>query len=307
MPNIRYANMCHWKSIPYRQIDNFREFYYEDKTNTAYYSDWDTILKYQSALGFDGIEIAPWDLADILPLFGSPENFTAFAKERGVEVIGMFHGAHASHDAGHFDEVVRAGREAVDTIVKFGGTYMNTCPTQNYCGTGPLSRDEVQQCANVMNEIGRYATDHGVKIGLHNEFFCAINIENHRELIESTDPKLVHYCIDTAQISIMGEDLLTFYNDYHDRISTFHLKDTGSARQPDSVRYARDPEIADDGTRWFWEPGLGELDLKGLYRLLKQHAFKGWMSIEYDGSPDLLASMALTRYHLDKELRPIYD
>ena len=52
MPNIRYANMCHWKTIPYRQIPNFREFYYEDKTNSAYYSDWDSILKYQSALGF---------------------------------------------------------------------------------------------------------------------------------------------------------------------------------------------------------------------------------------------------------------
>lgn len=155
MPNIRYANMCHWKAIPYRHIENFREFYYEDKTNIAYYSDWDKILKYQSALGFDGIEIAPWDLADILPLFGSPENFTAFAKDRGVEVIGMFHGAHASHAADHFDEAVRSGREAVDTIVKFGGSYMNTCPTQNYHGTGPLSREAVQQCAKAMNEIGR--------------------------------------------------------------------------------------------------------------------------------------------------------
>jgi inosose dehydratase len=307
MPNIRYANMSHWKSIPYKSIENFRDFYYEDKTNSAYYSDWDNILKYQSALGFNGIEIAPWDMADILPLFGSPENFAAFAKDRGVEVIGMFHGAHASHAADHFDEAVRSGREAVDTIVKFGGTYMNTCPTQNYHGTGPLGREEVQQCAKVMNEIGRYATDHGVKIGLHNEFFCAVNLPNHRELIELTDPKLVHYCIDTAQISIMGEDLLKFYDDYHDRISTFHLKDTASSAVPDSVRYSQDPEITDDGTRWFWEPGLGTLDLKGLYRLLKQHEFKGWMSIEYDGSPDLLASMAMTRYYLDNELRPIYD
>lgn len=47
---------------------------------------------------------------------------------------------------------------------------MNTCPTQNYYGLGPLTRDEVQQCAKVMNEIGRYATDKGVKIGFHNEF-----------------------------------------------------------------------------------------------------------------------------------------
>jgi len=53
--------------------------------------------------------------------------------------------------------------------------------------------------------------------------------------------------------------------------------------------------------------GLGELDLKGLCRLLKQHQFKDWMPVEHDSSPDLLASMMLTRCHLDNELRPIYD
>ena len=84
MQNIRYAYMNHWKNIPYKSIANFREFYYQDKSNTAYYSDWDNLLKYQKALGFDGIEVAPWDLADILPLFGSADAFRQFAKERGV-------------------------------------------------------------------------------------------------------------------------------------------------------------------------------------------------------------------------------
>ncbi len=83
---------------------------------------------------------------------------------------------------------------------------------------------------------------------------CA-NLPNHRELIESTDPRYVHYRLHTAQVAIMGEDLLTFYRDYCDRISTFHLKDITAERQPDSARYAQDPEITDDGTCWFWEPG----------------------------------------------------
>ncbi|MFM9935758.1 MAG: hypothetical protein ACKVOL_06125 [Novosphingobium sp.] len=50
-----------------------------------------------------------------------------------------------------------------------------------------------------------------------------------------------------------------------------------------------------------------DLAIKGLYRLLKEHEFKDLMSVEYDASPDQLASMARTRYHLDTELRPIYD
>ena len=306
MQNIRYAYMNHWKNIPYKSIANFREFYYQDKSNTAYYSDWDNLLKYQKALGFDGIEVAPWDLADILPLFGSADAFRQFAKERGVVITGMFHGAHASHDKAKFDEVLQAGKQAVDTIVGFGGTQMNTCPTDNYCGIGPLSREEVAQCAHVMNEIGRYATDHGIKLGLHNEFFCGINLSDHREFIELTDPRFVHYCIDTAQISIMGEDLLDFYDTYAERISGFHLKDTAYINQPDSVRFSRDPEIQDDGKRWFWELGQGVLDFPALYKLLKKHEYKGWITLETDGSPDYLASMAMCRYYINDKLNPIY-
>ncbi len=73
--------------------------------------------------------------------------------------------AHASYSADNLDEAVRSACEAVDTIVGFGGSYRNTCPPQNYFGSGPLTREEVQQCAN---------------------------LPNHRELIKSTDPRYVH-------------------------------------------------------------------------------------------------------------------
>ncbi len=306
MANINYAYMNHWKNVPYKVQPNFRDFYYEDCTNTAYYADWDKLLRYQNALGFKGIELAPWDMPDLLPLFGSPEAFKDFCAERGITVTGMFHGAHASHDPDHYDECINAGREAVDMIVRLGGTQMNTCPDQNYYGIGPLTSDQVQQVSKVMNEIGRYATDHGVQLGLHNEFFCAINLSNHRQLIESTDPKFVHYCIDTAQISIMGEDLVTFYKDYADRICAFHLKDTASPNTPDEIRFSKDPEIQDDGKRWFWELGQGVLDFPELYRQLKAHNYQGWINLETDGSPDYLASMALSRYYIDNVLAPIY-
>ncbi|MDL2294198.1 sugar phosphate isomerase/epimerase [Ruminococcaceae bacterium OttesenSCG-928-D13] len=307
MGNIKYSHMSHWKTIPYKTIPNFRDFYYEDKSNVAYYQDWDRILRYHCATGYEGIEIAPWDLADMLPMFGSPQGFTEFAAERGVAVSGMFHGADSAHDRSKRDEVLAAGRQAVDTIVAFGGVHMNMCPGNNYYGTGPLTREQVKDSAEVITEMGRYATDKGVMIGLHNEFFCAINKENHHEFIELTDPRFVHYCLDTAQIAIIGDDMVDFYEQYHDRICTFHLKDTASIAVPDEIRYAQDVEITDDGTRWFWEPGEGLLDFEGLWKLLKKYEFKGWMTIETDGTPDLLASMALTTYYTKHVLGKIYE
>lgn len=306
MSNIMLSHMNHWKTIPYKQIDNFREFYYEDKTNAAYYSDWDRILRYHNATGYEGIEVAPWDMVEMMALFGTPQNFAAFAKERGVSVSGMFHGADYSHIPEKHAEVLESGKKAVDLIEAFGGKHMNMCPNSNYYGVGPLSRNDIQNAAKIINDMGRYAVDHGVQIGLHNEFFCAINKENHKEFIELTDPRYVFYCLDTAQIAIIGEDLLAFYEAYHDRICTFHLKDTASCCLPDSIRYDRDVEIVDDGTRWFWEPGEGVLDFKSLWKLMKKHGFKGWVTVETDGTPDLLASMALSSYYVKHELGPIY-
>jgi inosose dehydratase len=79
--------MSHWKTVPFRQIDNFRDFYYEDRSNSCYFLDWDRILRYHRATGYDGIELAPWDLAEILGLFGTPAEYTAFVRDHGMELF----------------------------------------------------------------------------------------------------------------------------------------------------------------------------------------------------------------------------
>ena len=87
--NIRYSFMKHWKTIPYKEIPNFREFYYEDKTNGAYYQSWDQILNYTVGCGFEGIEIWPWAFM-YTGLFGSLENFKAYVNSKGLEISGSF-------------------------------------------------------------------------------------------------------------------------------------------------------------------------------------------------------------------------
>ncbi len=304
--NIRLSHMSHWKTVPFRQIDNFRDFYYEDRSNSCYFLDWDRILRYHRATGYDGIELAPWDLAEILGLFGTPAEYTAFVRDHGMEVSGMFHGCDDSHIAGKHDEVVAAGKQAVDTLAAFGGTHLNTCPGNNYYGNGPLDGEGLRNIASCLNEIGEYAESKGIKVGIHNEFFCVTNRENHRQLIEITDPRYVHYCLDTAQVVLMGDDLIDFYDTYRERICTFHFKDTADPGVPDEIRYDKDVEIRDDGHRWFWEPGEGVLPLEELWRHMRDYGFRGWLTVEDDGSPDYLAAMALSSYFINHRLAPIY-
>ncbi|MFV0362044.1 MAG: sugar phosphate isomerase/epimerase family protein [Suipraeoptans sp.] len=306
MSNIKLSHMCHFKTIPYKEINNFRDFYYEDKSNITYFQDWDRILRYHKTTGYDGIELAPWDLTEILGLFGTPDAFTEFAAERGLKVSGMFHGCDDSHIAEKYDEVVDAGKAAVDTLISLGSKHLNVCPGNNYYGVGPLNNDQLKNIAKALDGIGEYAVANGVQIGIHNEFFCDVNKENHRQLIDLTNPNYVFYCLDTAQIALLGDDLLDFYDTYASRICTFHLKDTATIAVPNEVRHDKDVEIRDDGFRWFWEPGEGVLDLEGLWKLVKKHNFKGWCSIEDDGTPDCLASMALSSYYVKEVLGKIY-
>ena len=305
--NIRLSHMSHWKTVPYKKIDNFREFYYEDHSSNCYFLDWDRILRYHKATGYDGIELAPWDLNEILGLFGTPAEYTAFAKDHGIEVSGMFHGCDDSHIAAKHDEVVAAGKQAVDTLKAFGGKHLNTCPGNNFYGNGPLDEEGLKNIASCLNEIGEYAEANGVQIGIHNEFFCITNKENHRRLIDITDPKYVHYCLDTAQVALMGDDLIDFYDTYRERICTFHFKDTAdSDGVADEIRYAQDVEICDDGHRWFWEPGEGTLPMVELWKHIRDYGFKGWMTVEDDGAPDYLAAMTLSSYYIRHELGKIY-
>ena len=231
----------------------------------------------------------------------------AFAKDHGIEISGMFHGCDDSHIAAKHDEVVAAGKQAVDTLKAFGGKHLNTCPGNNFYGNGPLDEQGLKNIASCLNEIGEYAEANGVQIGIHNEFFCITNKENHRRLIDITDPKYVHYCLDTAQVALMGDDLIDFYDTYKERICTFHFKDTAdSDGVADEIRYAQDVEICDDGHRWFWEPGEGTLPMVELWKHIRDYGFKGWMTVEDDGAPDYLAAMTLSSYYIRHELGKIY-
>ena len=305
--NIRYSYMAHWKSIPYKEIPNFRDFYYEDRTNSVYYQSWDMILDYYVATGFEGIELMP-NAREMVSLFGSPKAFGDYVRSKGTEISGMFSGMGPGHVKANIPDCVQSFKNAVDLVAELGGKHINLCPGVDWAQDGPLTEEGIVNTIACLNEMGRYSEDHGIQLGIHNEFFCIMNLPNHRRILESTDPQYVHYCLDTAQVSIMGEDLCTFYEDYHDRICTFHLKDTVDMKLPDEKRYApSNPEIQDDGHRWFWEPGLGALDFPGLYELLRKHHFQGWVTVETDGTPDLLASMAYVSYYLHQKLDKIYS
>ena len=248
-----------------------------------------------------------FSVPSIVNAFGSMKNFKEFANERGIErITGMFSHHVGSQDKRNHEAIFAFEQKAIDALAECDGINLIVQPAGQYYGTGPLDEDGLKNAAECMNTVGRMAAEKGLVASIHNEFWCAVNRYDHERFLEMTDPKYVFYCLDTAQVAIMGVDILKFYEKYHDRIQYFHVKDTTCPAAPDAKRFGPGAEFDPTGARWFWEPGGGTIDFPGLWKLLKKYNHKGWVGIESDGTPDPLATILLTKNYIDTVLDPIY-
>jgi len=308
MSNLKYSCMMNmWGNPRYVKVNNFDEWYDKDFTRDYYYLDYDKVIRYVSACGFQGIELMWFATSTIPAMFGSFENFTAFIQERGLEkVTGMFCINLGAADKRNHENIYKSQQKVIDALAAFGGENLIIMPENQYYGTGPLDEEGLKNAVECMNEVGRRAADKGLDASIHNEFWCAINLYDHEKFLNMTDPRYVKYCLDTAQVSIMGVDPIKFYDQYHERIKYFHLKDTNKQAAPDEERFGPGAEFDENGKRWFYELGGGHVDFPALWELMKKYQHKGWVSIESDGTPDPIASLMLTKNYIDTKLSPIY-
>lgn len=309
MENIKFSyqtNMWGLK-VQYPKLNDWMEWYQGDYSNAVYYLDWDQILKYHVGAGFTGIELMFHMKPYIEQFFGTAKEFTAFANERGIEEItATFAIAADSHKQESFETTMKNLISMAEFTRELGAHRMTVMPCSGYFGNGPLSHEQLKQAAFLMNEFAKHCSQMDIIPCIHSEFWCAINKNDLEGYIEMLDPETTGFCLDTAQVGILGFDVVDFYDKYHDFIKFFHLKDTNHLAAPDCMRLCAGAEFQDSGDRWFWELGAGDVDFKGLWKLLKKYNYKGWMSLETDGTPDPMATMLLSKYYINQELLPIY-
>ena len=308
MSKLKYSYMA-GGSARFIKVNNFDEWYDKDFTRDYYYLDLDKKYRYIAAAGFQGIELFWFDIPTLQAKFGKLENFTEFLNERGIEkVTGCFCINLGAADKRKHENIYKSQQKVIDGLAALGANNLVIMPENQYYGTGPLDAEGLQNAADCMNEVGRRAADKGLDVSIHNEFWCAVNLYDHEKFIELTDPKYVKYCLDTAQLSIMGVDIVKFYDKWHERIKYFHLKDTNKMAAPDEERFGPGAEYDEHGKRWFYELGGGYVDFPSLFRLMKKYGHtSGWLTVEADGTPDTLATMLLAKNYLDTVLEPIMD
>ncbi len=124
----------------------------------------------------------------------------------------------------------------------------------------------------VFSEIGRRVKEIGLVTAIHPH--TGTLVETRAEIdtiLGAVDPTVVGFAPDTGQIAKGGGDPVAALRDHKSQIKHVHLKD-----------YAGGQETAHGG---YAPIGGGVMDMAGIFAVLEEAGFVGWVNVELDGPP----------------------
>lgn len=125
----------------------------------------------------------------------------------------------------------------------------------------------------LLTEIGKRTADLGIPVAYHPHVgSLGEKPDEIARVLEATDPRYVRLLLDVAHWQQGGGDPAAAIDQYRDRLLTLHIKD---------VR----PTSGGAGYQ-FVELGQGTVDLRGVFRALRDIHFDGWAVVELDSVPD---------------------
>ncbi|MFC0472104.1 sugar phosphate isomerase/epimerase [Halalkalibacter kiskunsagensis] len=128
--------------------------------------------------------------------------------------------------------------------------------------------DDYKRTAELLNGIGEKCYDAGFTFGYHNHEFEFNEFDGKTGfdlLFEQTDPMFVKVELDCYWAAFSDHDPLEIIQKYKDRVVSLHMKDMKLV----------------DGKKTGTEIGNGQLDLKSLITIGKQHSVE-WFTVEQE-------------------------
>ncbi|GLY81988.1 sugar phosphate isomerase/epimerase family protein [Actinoallomurus iriomotensis] len=288
-------------------------------------------LKTCSALGFHHVELAAgtgrWDnlgRPEVIELnHGGPAGFLDFLHGCSVHGVSSMYwdpGQPAEEEGWAFRStrnrddhaaIVESAKPFADFLAAIGTEQLVVRPAGSAWLQPPLGADDVKTIGEVWNAVGKVAAAAGVGVALHYDCLSAVHSADEvGQLLAATDPALVGFALDTAELTIGGIDPVAFYAGHADRVTHVHLKDTRYADTGEEYRMpGAETTMLRGGAgrrieRWFFELGTegGLVDVKAFVATLREHDYPGWVVVESDhgGNPAELAM--LNSWYLQHEL-----
>ena len=145
-------------------------------------------------------------------------------------------------------------------------------------GTTP---DDIRAIAETATELGKRTLEMGVTIAPHPHIWGPIERpEEVRALLDQTDPEIVSWIPDTAQLNLGGGDPVRLIDDYYDRLAAVHWKDSKA-----SYRGYTGPTPTQEMHRegiLYKDLGAGGVDHPAIWAMLVDRGYRGWITLDLD-------------------------
>lgn len=209
------------------------------------------------AEGWHGVEYSARALE---PWFDDPATVRRLLDEAGLVFCGIYHPCGFRDD----DEVtarMEMGERLADFCVAVGcGLIM----IDGGAKTGDGGKAQIERAAAGANEMGRLCARHGLTCSWHQHWGTIFEYQEPFErLLALTDPELVRFTPDTAQLSLGDFDVPEVFRRHAWRMAYVHFKDLGPDRR-------------------FIELGRGTVNFPACWEALRGAGFSGWIVVDLD-------------------------
>ena len=146
---------------------------------------------------------------------------------------------------------------------------------------GGTSPEDIRAIAETVTEIGKRTLDLGITIAPHPHIWGPIERpEEVCGLLDQTDPDIVSWIPDTAQLNLGGGDPVKLIDDYYDRLAAVHWKDSKASYRgytgPTPTKKMHAEEIL------YKDLGAGGVDHPAIWEMLNQRGYEGWITLDLD-------------------------
>lgn len=240
-----------------------------------------------AAIGFDGIEIAPFNVAESIDEVSEARRreIRRAAEESGIEIIGLHwllvgpKGLHlTTPDTGVRLRTVKY----LESLVRFcadlgGGLLVLGSPRQRNIIEGDDPSAAQKRAAEGLRDVAEVCGERGVRLLLEplhpDETNFLQTVEEALDLAAEIDHPQVGYILDCKAMSGMPRGIVATIERYGKAAGHFH------ANEPSGLG-----------------PGMGRLDFRPILGALEGSGYRGWVSAEpfqYGPDPETVARTAL--------------
>lgn len=247
----------------------------------------DETIRRVAELGFDGIELAPFNVAESVDDVsdGRRAELRRTAEAAGVDIVGL-HWLLVSPAGLHLtteDAAVRRRTvEYLKSLARFSGdlggrVMVLGSPRQRDVEPGADAREAFQRAADGLEEVARVGAECDVKLllePLHPEETNFLqSVEEALELRDAIGHGAIGYILDCKAMSGMADGIEGTIRKYGSDAGHFHSNEPGGKG-----------------------PGMGDVDFRPILDALRESGYSGWVSTEpfdHEPDPDTVARTAL--------------